>query len=124
MKNYVPNSYFISIDVPTSDELDNWRELLYNRYWTYKTKNILELTGECASRYYQIYPKAKRDEVMSFTAKVLKMKNVTKDNVKNFVSILVYTNPKKITKEEAMEIMNNNDLVTGVYKCLKLMASR
>ena len=77
MKNYVPNSYFISIDVPTSDELDNWRELLYNRYWTYKTKNILELTGECASRYYQIYPKAKRDEVMSFTAKVLKMKNVT-----------------------------------------------
>jgi len=77
MKNYVPNSYFISIDVPTSDELDNWRELLYNRYWTYKTKNILELTGECASRYYQIYPKAKRDDVMSFTAKVLKMKNVT-----------------------------------------------
>ena len=77
MKNYVPNSYFISIDVPTSDELDNWRELLYNRYWTYKTKNILELTGECASRYYQIYPEAKRDDVMSFTAKVLKMKNVT-----------------------------------------------
>ena len=77
MKNYVPNSYFISIDVPTSDELDNWRDLLYNRYWTYKTKNILELTGEWASRYYQIYPEAKRDDVMSFTAKVLKMKNVT-----------------------------------------------
>ena len=30
----------------------------------------------------------------------------------------------KITKEEAMENMNNNDFITGAYKCLKLIASR
>ena len=101
LKNYISNSYFISIDVPTSNELNDWREKLYNRYWMYKAKNILELTRECASRYYHYYPKAKLDEVMSFTAKVLKIKDVT------FGDIICLGKNLEPTEENKRMILNN-----------------
>ena len=51
-----------------------------------------------------------------------KLKDVTDKNVKNFIDLVV-SKSDKITKDEAQKIMNDNNLITGVYKVIKQASS-
>lgn len=75
LKDYLPNAYFVSIDVP--EDLKKFRQQLFDRYWKYNTKNMLELAGECESRYYQYHPQAQLEDIKQFTTKIFMIKNVT-----------------------------------------------
>ena len=48
-----------------------------------------------------------------------KMKNITKDNINNFIDMITLKS-KKITKNEAKKIINKEtNLLTGLYKVIK-----
>ena len=51
-----------------------------------------------------------------------KLKKVTNENVKNFIDLIV-SKSDKITKDEAKKIMDENNLITGVYNVIKQASS-
>ena len=75
MKEHFPEAYFISIDIPK--DLKTFKQKLFDRFYTYKTDNMLELAGECENRFREYKPQASVEDIMQFTAKIFKIKDVT-----------------------------------------------
>ena len=104
LKNYFPNEYYVSIDAPT--DLEKFRQDLYDRFFEYKTSDLLELVGECENRIREYNQHVSTDEIKKFTAKIIKMKNVT------FGSIRCMANNMDPTEENKKMLLNR--YTTGI----------
>ncbi len=70
-----PNAKFISIDVPK--DLGEFKQSLYDRYFEYRTKNFLELMGECKDKFWPYNRQADDNDFEEFVREVLSIKNRT-----------------------------------------------
>ena len=93
MKKYFPGAHFVSIDLPK--DLKTFKEKLYNRFYTYQTKNMLEIAGECKNRFREYKPQASVKDIMQFTAKIFKIKDVTFGDIRCLVKGLEPTEDNK-----------------------------
>ena len=93
LKEHFPESYFISIDIPK--DLEKFRQKLFDRFYTYQTKNMLELAGECENRFRESNLQATAENIKQFTTKIFKIKNVTFGDIRCLAKKLEPTEENK-----------------------------
>ena len=93
LKKHFPEAYFVSIGIPK--DIETFKQKLYDRFYSYKTKNILELAGECENRIREYNPKASVKDVMKFTAKIFKMENISFGDIRCYAKNLEPTAKNK-----------------------------
>lgn len=72
LKSHYPDSVYVTIDVP--EDLDAYRNALYERFFLYSTNDTVELIGECENRIREYNKDISIEDVRRFTADVLKNK--------------------------------------------------
>jgi hypothetical protein len=107
LKKHFPEAYFVSIDIPK--DIETFRQKLYDRYYTYKTKNILELAGECENRIREYNPKASVEDVKKFTVKIFKIKDITFGDIRCYAKNLEPTveNKKMLLNKYTMDPLSD-----------------
>jgi len=93
LKNYFPNAYFVSIEAPK--DIDSYRQDLFDRFYSYKTTNMLELAGECENRYREYHSNARVEDIMEFTSQVFRIKNVTFGDIRCMAKGVLPTDENK-----------------------------
>ena len=103
LKKHFPEAYFVSIGIPK--DIETFKQKLYDRFYSYKTKNILELAGECENRIREYNPKASVKDVMKFTAKIFKMENISFGDIRCYAKNLEPTakNKKMLLNKYTMD---------------------
>jgi len=92
-----PYASFVSIRPPKN--LDSFHKSLYERYYNYRTTNLLELVGECEDVYKRRFPTASESRVKDFVISILKTKQVTFGDISCLIEGL---KPTKHNKEKLM----------------------
>ena len=75
LSKHYPNECYLSIDVPK--DMDQYHTALYERFYLYRTTDVAEILGECENRLRESSADVSDEEVKSFAARVLAMKDVT-----------------------------------------------
>ena len=115
LKNYFPDASFVSIDMPK--DIEAYKKALFDRYYLYKTKDLLELVGECESSIRIYQPEASVEDIKNFTIQVLKAKDVDFGDIRCMAQGVESTleNKMKFLDEQPLyplsEETRNNSLV-------------
>lgn len=72
LKDYFPDADYVSIDLP--EDIDTYRQSLFERYYLYKTDDLLELLGECKNSIRIHRPGISLEEEKKFASEVLRAK--------------------------------------------------
>ena len=93
LKEHFPKANFVSIDLPK--DTVSFRQKLYDRFYEYQTNNLLELAGECENRLREVRPQCSDRDVIDFTAKMLKIKDITFGDIRCHAEDLEPTDENK-----------------------------
>jgi hypothetical protein len=108
LHEFFPEAKYLSIEA--TKDVAQFRQDLYDRYFQYRTKNLLELVGECENKFRIYNKQTKEQELKEFIVKVLKRKNVTfgdilclaagvEPNITNKEILIKKEDPKPLSKK-------------------------